>query len=62
MGQIMAFILLTQIATNGWWWCATQQASVGDSPLMLIPLVATAFLLVLVLKLITSKWGDSINF
>lgn len=56
LGKKLLFFLLTHIACNGWWYCATQQVSLGESPLVIFPVFSTIGLCWFVAIFIAEKW------
>ena len=56
MGRIIALVMLTQIATNGWWYCATMQESIGQTPLIIVPAISSLGLCLWCIKFVIEEW------
>ena len=41
MGKLVFAILITQVITNGWWYCATMQDSLSETPILAITVIAS---------------------
>ena len=59
-GEGKAILVLWLIATNGFWCCATQQDSIGATPLLLVPIVASILLLWQGGLYLEDTWEDSL--
>lgn len=56
MGKSTLFTTLLMIAVNGFWYCATQQASIGETPVIIIPSLASIGLLGFFMVFIRDEW------
>jgi len=58
MGKIIWLIILTQICSNSWWFCATQQESIGETPLILLSGLSSLGLCYWLFVIIRDNWDN----
>jgi hypothetical protein len=58
MAKTIFFILLSQFCSNGWWYCVTQQSSIGKTPVIMIPIISTIMLIIFFARWIMDNWDD----
>ena len=58
MARILTLILLSQIVSNGWWYCATQQTTIDETPIALIPWLSSIVLFIWFCLWIFNNWND----
>ena len=51
-------ITALMIAVNGFWYCATYQKSIGETPLILIPSIATIVLVLWLAFFVIDNWDE----
>ena len=56
MGKIIWLILLTQICSNSWWFCATQQESIGGTPMIGVAVISSVGLVIWCCSFIYDTW------
>lgn len=56
MGKRLLFIILLMGATNGFWYCATQQETIGQTPWILIPCLCSIGIFIYVWEFIQVEW------
>ena len=56
MGKIIWLILLTQICSNSWWFCATQQESIGGTPMIGVAIISSVGLVIWCCSFIYDTW------
>lgn len=56
MGKYLLCLVLSQIATNGFWYLVVTETSFKESPLWLLPIFATAGLVAFCLMWIMDNW------
>jgi hypothetical protein len=57
-GKSWFFVIASMLASNGWWYCATQQPSLGETPSILVPIIATIICVIMVAAAIYASWED----
>ena len=56
MAKIFTFVLATQIISNGLWYCTTQQSSIKETPLVVLPVAAGVFVAYNLFIWVCSNW------
>lgn len=59
MPKILCFMIISQLCSNGWWFCATQQESIGETPVILIPVIATVVLVMSFVYWLIVNWDKN---
>lgn len=57
-GKSYLFAIACTAASSGWWYCATQQASVAATPALLVPVLATLICAAMIFGEIFDNWED----
>lgn len=57
--KLIFFIIITQLCSNGWWFCATQQNSINETPVVLIPIITSLVLVVVLVLWIWDNWTSN---
>jgi hypothetical protein len=55
-GKGITFFIVTQLCSNGWWFCATQTESLAATPFFLIPVLSTALIVIGIASFIFDNW------
>ncbi len=55
-GKAYFFSILIMIATNGLWYCITQQKSIGETPMIILPFISAVFVVVILAREIVNNW------
>ena len=58
MAKIITYIILTQIASNGYWYWFTSEIVFRDHPFPLIPIAATIVCIASLIAWIFLKWDE----
>lgn len=58
MGLIIVVFILSQFVANGLWYCATQQSSLFESHVVVIPILSSIALLIFGLIWICENWDS----
>jgi len=58
MGKIILFVVCLMGATNGFWYCATQQDTMGQTPVIVIAVGCLLGTLIMSLKFILENWNS----
>lgn len=58
MGKVLVDYIMLFVATNGWWYYLTVDEPFGKTPLVLIPIVSSIYLLVRLVGFILDNWDD----
>jgi len=56
MGKWILFIILLMGATNGFWYCATQQETMWQTPAIIIPMVCSVGVVIYIWAFIQIEW------
>ena len=56
MGRMAFFIIASHLSVNGWWYCATMHESLGETPLVMIPVVFTVVSISMVAIYMAENW------
>lgn len=56
MGKTLLVLILSQVFTNGWWYCTAQQETVMQTPIVIAPLVASLALVCILGGWISENW------
>ena len=57
-GRVVLFVIMLLGAVNGFWYCATQQPTIGATAIILIPTLSSIVLLVYLVAFIVVNWGE----
>jgi len=52
------YIIITQVCSNGWWYCKTHQYTLKETPLPLIPAIATACIIACIIRWMIDEWDE----
>ena len=56
MGRVLMVFVMSQISAHGWWYCSTMQAGIGDTPLVIVPAVSSAVLVLMGFVFVFETW------
>lgn len=56
MGKKVFIFVLSQMVANMWWYCATQQESVTETPLIVMPILLTLLFLFFIGRWVLLNW------
>ena len=56
LGKNSLFIILSQTFTNGLWFCSTQQETLMETPMAMIPLLSALGLFMFFMDFIIENW------
>ena len=56
MGKTTFLIIITQLVSNGFWFCATQFDSLFQNPTILIPMLSSVILFIMLVSFIKEEW------
>ena len=59
MGKWLLFIIFLMCATNGFWYCATQQETMGQTPVIVIPILGSIGVVLSVVGFVLRTWDNS---
>ncbi len=58
MGKVILFVVFLMGATNGFWYCATQQETMGQTPVIVLAVICLIGTLILGFKFIVENWDS----
>lgn len=58
MGKVVLVFILSQIASNGFWYCYTMQSSVGETPFIMVPFIASIVLMIYLMQWVYNNWSE----
>ena len=56
MGKWVLFIIFLMGAVNGFWYCTTQQETIGQTPLIIIPSLCSIGIVIYIVAAIRVTW------
>ena len=56
MGKQFLFTVALMIVVNGFWYCATQQQSIGETPAIVAPILACIVLCAFIARWVNDNW------
>jgi len=56
MGKWVLFIIFLMGAVNGFWYCTTQQETIGQTPLVIIPSLCSIGIVIYIVAAIRVTW------
>ena len=61
MGKLISFFIFSHIAVNGWWFVITQQATVRETPLVVLVALVTMAVLLMVGWWLLVNWNTKLG-
>ena len=55
-GKALLLLIATQLSANGWWFVATQQESLDETAMILIPVMSTGVVILFIIDTIIDNW------
>ena len=58
MGKTIFIFIISMLAVNGFWYCATMQETMGQTPVIVIPVISSIVLGIYLAAFIANTWYD----
>lgn len=55
-GKSWFFVIMNLLACNGWWYCATQQDTIEQTPIIIIPFIASVIVVIFIMESLYNNW------